>query len=87
MVKEGRLPISVHNIELIEQKVEVSVKEIINQRSQDDDLIMIGLHYETLKQKGTEVFKGFDNIGNILFVNAAKEQKIESVDEDDDREE
>lgn len=83
MVKEGRLPISVHNIELIEQKVEVSVKEIINQRSQDDDLIMIGLHYETLKQLGTEVFKGFDNIGNILFVNAAKEQKIESVDEDE----
>ena len=89
MIKEGRLPISVHNIELIEQKVEVSVKEIINQRSQDDDLIMLGLHYETLKQLGTEVFKGFDNIGNILFVNAAREQKIENVDEgeEEDQEE
>ena len=86
MVKEGRLPISVHNIELIEQKAEVSVKEIINQRSKDDDLIMIGLHYETLKQLGTEVFKGFDNIGNILFVNASREQKIESVDEDHEEE-
>lgn len=80
MVKEGRLPISVHNIELIEQKSEVSIKEIINQRSQDDDLIMIGLHYETLKQRGTDVFKGFDNIGNILFVNATREQKIEGED-------
>jgi amino acid transporter len=84
MVKEGRLPISVHNIELIEQKAEVSVKEIINQRSQDDDLIMIGLHYETLKQLGTEVFQGFEDIGNILFVNAAKEQKIESEDEEEE---
>ena len=84
MVKEGRLPISVHNIELIEQKAEVGVKEIINQRSEDDDLIMIGLHYETLKQLGTEVFQGYDSIGNILFVNAAKEQKIESEDEEEE---
>jgi amino acid transporter len=78
MIKEGRLPISLHNVELIEQKAEVSVKEIINQRSQDDDLIMIGLHYKTLKQKGVEVFNGYDDIGNILFVNAAKEQKIDN---------
>ena len=82
MVKEGRLPISVHNIELIEQKAEVSVKEIINQRSQDDDLIMIGLSYERLKQLGTEVFQGFDNVGNILFVNAAKEQKIDGEEDE-----
>ena len=80
MVKEGRLPISVNNIELIEQKSEVSVKEIISQRSQDDDLIMIGLHYETLKQRGLEVFEGYENIGNILFVNATREQKIENDD-------
>lgn len=77
MIKEGRLPISVHNIELIEQKAEVSLKEIINQRSKDDDLIMIGIHYEALKQHGTEVFQGFENIGNVLFVNASKEQKID----------
>lgn len=82
MIKEGRLPISVHNIELIEQKPEVGLKEIINQRSQDDDLIMLGLRYESLKQKGSELFQGFDDIGNILFVNAAREQKIENEDED-----
>lgn len=82
MIKEGRLPISAHNIELIEQRPDVSVKEIINQRSVDDDLIMIGLRYEMLKQRGAEFFKGFENIGNILFVNAAKEQKIEDDDEE-----
>ena len=80
MIKEGRLPISLHNIELIEQKAEVSVREIINQRSQDDDLIMIGLNYETLKQKGIELFDGYNDIGNILFVNAARERKIEQED-------
>ena len=82
MIKEGRLPISVHNIELIEQKPEVGLKEIINQRSQDDDLIMLGLRYESLKQKRSDLFKDFDDIGNILFVNAVREQKIENEDED-----
>jgi solute carrier family 12 sodium/potassium/chloride transporter 2 len=80
MIKEGRLPISLHNIELIEQKAEVGIKEIINQRSQDDDLIMIGLNYENLKQKGLEVFSDYNDIGNILFVNAARERKIEQED-------
>jgi amino acid transporter len=82
LIKDGRLPISEHNIELIEKKAEVSVKEIINQRSQDDDLILIGLSYEALKQKGAAVFEGYDDVGNILFVNAAKEQKIENEDGD-----
>ena len=80
MIKEGRLPISLHNIELIEQKAEVSINEIINQRSQDDALIMIGLNYESLKQKGVDIFNGYEDIGNIMFVNAAKERKIEQDD-------
>ncbi len=80
MVKDGRLPISIQNIELLEQKSEVGVKEIINQRSQDDDLIMIGLRYDSLKQKGRALFDGYDNIGNILFVNSMKEQKLENDD-------
>ena len=82
-VKQGRLPISHQNIEIIEKKNEVDIKEVINQRSQDDDLIMIGFRYETLKKLGTEMFKGLDNIGNILFVHAATEQKV-NVSEDDE---
>ena len=59
-------------------KEEVSVKDIISQRSQDDDLIMIGLRYETLKQQGVAVFEGYNNVGNVLFVNAAREQVIQT---------
>ena len=76
MIKLGRLPVSPHNIELIEQKEDVSTKEIIIQKSKDDDLIFLGFGYKELKQKGEELFAGYEGIGNILFVHAATEHTI-----------
>lgn len=76
MIKLGRLPVSPHNIELIEQKEDVSVKEVIIQKSKDDDLIFLGFGYEELKQKGEDLFAGYEGIGNILFIHAAKEHTI-----------
>lgn len=76
MIKLGRLPVSPHNIELIEQKEDVSVKEVILQKSKDDDLIFLGFGYEGIKQKGEEIFAGYEGIGNIMFVHAAIEHNI-----------
>lgn len=76
MIKLGRLPVSPHNIELIEQKEDVSIKEVILQRSKDDDLIFLGFGYEGLKQKGEDLFAGYEGIGNIMFIHAAKEHTI-----------
>ncbi len=76
MIKLGRLPVSPHNIELIEQKEDVSIKEIVLQKSKDDDLIFLGFGYDRLKQKGEELFAGYEGIGNILFIHAATEHTI-----------
>lgn len=76
MIKLGRLPVSPHNIELIEQKEDVSIKEVILQKSKDDDFIFLGFGYEGLKQKGEELFAGYEGIGNIMFIHAAKEHSI-----------
>ncbi len=76
MIKLGRLPVSPHNIELIEQKEDVSTKEIILQKSKDDDLIFLGFGYQELKQKGEELFAGYESIGNILFIHSATEHTI-----------
>jgi len=76
-ISNGVLPVSARNIEVIERKQEIPIKTIINQRSQDDDLLMIGFNHEILKQKGMEYFSGFDQVGNILFVQAAKQIKLE----------
>ena len=76
MIKTGRLPISPHNIELILKEENVSIKEIINKTSVDADLIMVGFLEQATKQIGRQVFEGFDNIGNVLFLSAHKEKVI-----------
>lgn len=76
LIKTGRLPISTNNVELIEQKEQVGIKETINQRSQDADLTIVGFRSEAIKQKEDTLFEGYDGIGNVLFVNAAKKKEI-----------
>jgi len=76
LIKKGRLPISAKNIELIEQKSEVSLKDMVNERSANSDLTIIGFLPEALKNQEKELFRGYDDLGNILFVNASKEVEI-----------
>ena len=77
MIKTGRLPISPNNIELFLQKDNVGLKEIINKNSVDADLTMVGFLEEATKQMGQQVFEGFDDIGNVLFLSANQEKVIQ----------
>jgi len=76
LIKTGRLPISSNNVELIAKKENVSTKEVINQRSQDADLTIVGFRSEALKQNEDALFEGYEGVGNVLFVNAAKKKEI-----------
>jgi hypothetical protein len=46
------------------------------QNSVDADLTIVGFRHELVKAKGMEVFTGYDDIGNILFVSSQKEKEI-----------
>ncbi len=76
MVNEGRLPISEKNIEIIRLDAESNVKNYINERSAEAGLTMIGFHSDQIKSKGEEIFQGFDDLGDILFVNAREFREI-----------
>ena len=76
IIEAGQLPISPNNIEVIPRKQSTDTIQIINEKSRDADLTIIGFRDELVKHSGTEVFKGFDNIGNTLFVNAAHQKEI-----------
>jgi amino acid transporter len=76
LIQEGRLPISANNIELIEQKQDTSIKDIVNEKSHYADLTIIGFRSEALKQYAVSLFEGYDHVGNILFVNASKSKLI-----------
>ena len=77
-IQEGRLPISPSNIQLIDNTKQRPKKEIINEFSSMADLTLIGFHSEDIEQ-GTELFEGYDDLGNILFVNSMNKKEMDPV--------
>jgi amino acid transporter len=76
MVIEGRLPIYAKNINIIPLQDNISPKKIINQNSSDAALTIIGFRHETLKKKKESLFKGYDDLGTVLFVNSHDQKEI-----------
>ena len=76
MIRSGRLPISEHNINLIENLENKSYKEIINQTSAEADLTILGFTDYDIKTKGADTFDRYNQLNTILFVNADKIKKI-----------
>jgi amino acid transporter len=75
IIKTGRLPISPNNIEIIKLEENISAKTLINEKSADAGLTVIGFREEQLK-KNSEVFTGYDNIGDVLFINSRTQKEI-----------
>ena len=77
LIREGRLPISPSNIQLIPQLKEEKFDLIINKKSTDADLTIVGYNSEQIEQTSEDVFNKYPALGNILFVSAYKEKSIE----------
>ena len=75
LIHKGHLPISPNNIELIKVDENISYKSQINSRSGEAGLTVVGFREEQLKYDN-DLFTGYDEIGDILFVNATGEKKI-----------
>ena len=76
LIKEGRLPITDKNIEIIIEEPEVNSKQLIIEKSKDAALTLIGFRGESLKHD-EEVFPGYEELGTILFVNSHNQKMIE----------
>ena len=76
VIESGRLPISKKNIELIPQEGEL-IGSVIEQKSADADLTILGYTSELLQEKGVSIFNESSKLGNTLFVSAFKEKDIE----------
>ncbi len=69
-IAEGRLPISRKNIQVIEKDEETSFKSLVNQHSSEAGLVVCGFISSQLKHEKEKIFLGYDEVMNILFVNA-----------------
>ena len=76
LIREGRLPISLGNINLISADVDKLTREVVGEISVDADLTGIGFRHEQLKTEGYHLFTGYDKLGNVLFVSANKKKEI-----------
>lgn len=77
LIQEGRLPISPTNIQLIPQLKEEKIDKIINKKSADADLTIVGYNSEHIEQESEVTFNKYPDLGNILFVSAYREKTIE----------
>ncbi len=77
LVLSGRLPISEKNIKIILQKEGLSKKSIIAKKSANAGLTLIGLREEMLKHEKEELFKGYEELGTLLFVHSKSQKSIE----------
>ncbi len=77
LVQSGRLPITSKNIQIITEKENVSIKSLINEKSADAGLTILGFRGDQLKFENTELFTGYDNLGTVLFVNSHHQVEIE----------
>ncbi|MCB0402216.1 MAG: amino acid permease [Flavobacteriales bacterium] len=76
LVQQGRLPISPTNIQLIPQQKEEKIDKIINDKSADADLTIVGYNSEHIEQESEVTFNKYPDLGNILFVSAYREKTI-----------
>jgi amino acid transporter len=77
MVRTGRLPITSKNIQVLGEIGDRNTKGLINEHSAHAGLTIIGFHSELLKHEGAKIFQGYDDVGNILFVNSHSQKAIE----------
>jgi solute carrier family 12 sodium/potassium/chloride transporter 2 len=76
LIKEGRLPIALANVNLISAGGDKGTRDIIGDVSADADLTIIGFRHEQLPAEGYKLFTGYDKLGNVLFVSADKKKEI-----------
>ncbi len=76
LIHSGRLPISSNNIELVSKDDEIDTKQIINNRSKDADLTIVGFSQELAIHQHDQTFKGYDHLGDILFLNTSQRVEI-----------
>jgi len=77
LIEKGRLPITSQKVKILVEEEGKPYKSIINTYSTNAGLTIIGFHEESIKHLDTITFEGYNDLGNVLFVNSFKNKLIE----------
>ena len=75
-IAAGRLPITLTNIEIVKHPEHQTLSDLITERSHNAGLTIIGFRDEILKHETAKFFTDFQEVGDILFVNASQSKEI-----------
>lgn len=75
-ITEGRLPITLANIEIVPLLEHQKLGDLIENHSKQAGLTIVGFREELLKHNPIDFFSEFNNVGDTLFVNASKAKNI-----------
>ena len=76
LILTGRLPITEKNLEWIEEKPEIQFKSLVNEKSAEAGLTLIGFHRDQVKHEGAQVFNNYTIKNDILFLNSHRQIEI-----------
>jgi len=76
-IQESRLPISPNNIRFVKKPESERMSDVINRYSIGARLNIVGFESRTLKLKGESLFEGYEDMGDILFINIDTNKEIE----------
>ena len=82
VVKEGRLPISARHIESVPLAEGLTLQHPVNDKSRDAGLVILGFQGENLVREKGGLFNGYEEVGNILFVNTEREIDLDGGEEE-----
>ncbi|MDR2835831.1 MAG: amino acid permease [Bacteroidales bacterium] len=77
LIHTGRIPIMIQNVEFIKNTTNEEYKKIINTYSTLAGLTFVGINDELIQNHGKELFTGYDDIGDVLFVSGNNSISIE----------
>lgn len=77
LIEKGRLPITSQNIKILVEEEGKSYKSIINTNSATAGLTIMGFHEDSIRNLNTSIFEGYDDLGDVLFVNSLQNKQIE----------
>jgi len=77
LIRQGRLPISVRSLRIIPTDDAVEYERLVEERSSEADLVVMGFQRERLAEKGAALLRRFPKLGDVLFVSAAEKIVID----------
>ncbi len=77
LVTSGRLSINIKNIRIIPEDPKKGIRTQMLEKSKNALLCIVGFRSESLKNTGSEIFSGYEELGPVIFVNASSEKDIE----------